>query len=61
MFCPLVTEKIFLRFFNIYGRGGHLGHAIKIPRAIFHREYPWRLHTQIALIGQVVLRRFSKL
>ena len=30
--------------FTIYGRGGHLGHVIKIPRTNFRSPYPWMLH-----------------
>ena len=33
-------------FFTIYGRGGHLGHVIQIPRTNFRSPYPWMLHTK---------------
>ena len=33
-------------FFIIYGRGGHLGHVIKIPRTNFRSPYPSIHHTK---------------
>ena len=37
-------EKIFLKVFYHYGRGGHLGHVTQIPRIQFGSPYPRRLH-----------------
>ena len=34
----------FWRVFNIYGRGGHLGHVTQMPQTNFHSPYPRRLH-----------------
>ena len=39
-----VLEKIFERFFTIYGRGGHLDHVTQMPRTNFRSPYPRRLH-----------------
>ena len=40
-----VLEKKFLKFFlTIYGRGGHLGHVIQMPRKNFCSPYPRGLH-----------------
>ena len=33
-------EEDFFVVFTIYGRGGHLGHVIKIPRINFLSPYP---------------------
>ena len=44
---PVLEKKIFECFFTIYGRGGHLGHVIKIPRTNFRSPYPWMLHIKI--------------
>ena len=33
---------------HVYGRGGHLGHVIKIPRTNFRPPYPWMLHTKFS-------------
>ena len=33
-------EEDFLRFFTIYGRGGHLGHVISIMSIDFHCLVP---------------------
>ena len=33
----------FLRFFAIYGRGGHLGHVTQMPQTNFCFPYPIRL------------------
>ena len=35
-------EEYFLRVFNIYGRGGHLGHVTRIPRTNFRSLNPRR-------------------
>ena len=40
------VEEDFCVVFTIYGRGGHLGHVIKIPRTNFRSPYPWMLHTK---------------
>ena len=37
-------EEYFLRVIPIYGRGGHLGHVTRMPRANFRSPYPRRLH-----------------
>ena len=37
-------EKDFGSVFNIYGRGGHLGHVTQVPQTNFHSPYPRRLH-----------------
>ena len=42
-------EEDFGVVFTIYGRGGHLGHVTKIPRANFRSPYPWRLHIKFHL------------
>ena len=39
-------EEDFLVVFTIYGRGGHLGHVIKIPRTNLRSPYTWMLHTK---------------
>ena len=41
---PPVPEKKFLRLFNIYGRGGHLGHVTSIMSINFHFLVPESLH-----------------
>ena len=43
---PAGSGEDFLVIFTIYGRGGHLGHVIKIPRTNFCSPYPWMLHTK---------------
>ena len=40
---PADSGEDFLVVFTIYGRGGHLGHVIKIPRINFRPPYPWML------------------
>ena len=37
-------EEVFEGFFTIYGRGGHLGHVIQMPRTNFCSPYPRGLH-----------------
>ena len=37
-------EEDFLRVFTIYGRGGHLGHVIRIIYINFRSPSPRRLH-----------------
>ena len=39
-------EEDFSRVFTIYGRGGHLGHVIQMPRTNFPSPYPTMLHIQ---------------
>ena len=44
-------EEDFLVVFTIYGRGGHLGHVIKIPRTNFRSTnfrspYQWIRYTK---------------
>ena len=58
---PLVLEKIFECFFTIYGRGGHLGHVIKILRSNFCSPYPWMLHTIWLSSAKRFQRRYLKL
>ena len=41
---PAGSGEDFLRVFNIYGRGGHLGHVTQMLRTNFHSLYPKRLH-----------------
>ena len=50
------SGEVFIRVFTIYGRGGHLGHVTQMPRTNFRSPYPRRLHLNLALIGQAVLR-----
>ena len=37
-------EKDVLRVFNIYWRGGHLGHVTQTPQTNFRSPIPLRLH-----------------
>ena len=37
-------RRRFLKGFNIYGRGGHLGHVTQMPRTNFCSLYPRRHH-----------------
>ena len=39
-------EEIFYRVFNIYGRGGHLGHVTSIIFINFHFLVPESFHTK---------------
>ena len=39
-------EEDFLRFFTIYGRGGHLGHVTSIMSSDFHSLVPENFHTK---------------
>ena len=41
-----VQEKIFLRVFTIYGRGGHLGHVTSIMSSDFYFLVPESLYTK---------------
>ena len=36
--------RIFLKGFNIYGHGGHLGHVTQMPRTNFCSPYLRRFH-----------------
>ena len=54
---PFGSGEDFWRFFTIYGHGGHLGHVTQTPHTIFHSPNPWRLHMNLAVIGQVVLEK----
>ena len=42
---PIGSGEDFLRFYTIYGRGGHLGHVTQMPRR------------NLVLIGQVVFEK----
>ena len=44
-----VPEKIFERFFTIYGRGGHLGHVTIIMSLDFHFLVPESFHKKFGL------------
>ena len=37
-------EEDFLKFFTIYGHGGHLGHVTWTIYIKFHSPFPTRLH-----------------
>ena len=52
-------EEDFWRVFTIYCRGRHLGHETQMRRTNFRSPYPWRLHTKLALIGQMVSEMFE--
>ena len=39
-------EEDFLRFFTIYGHGGHLGHLTSIMSSDFHFLVPESIHTK---------------
>ena len=41
-------EEDFLRFFTIYGRGGHLGHVTRIMFINFHFLVPESFHTKVS-------------
>ena len=41
---PLVPEKIFEGFFNIYGHGSHLGHVTSIMSSDLHFSIPESFH-----------------
>ena len=43
---PPVPEKIFGKFFTIYGHGGHLGHVTSIMSSDFHFLVPESFHTK---------------
>ena len=43
---PVPEKKIFEGFFNIYGRGGHLGHVTSIRLINFHFLVPESFHTK---------------
>ena len=45
---PPVPEKIFLKGFTIYGRGGQLGHVTSIMSSDFHFLVPESFHTKFA-------------
>ena len=49
-------EEDFRVVFTIYGRGGHLGHVIKIPQTNFRSPYPWMLHTKFGFHRPSVFR-----
>ena len=42
-----VPDKIFLRVFIIYGRGGHLGHVTSIMSSDFHFLVPESVHKKL--------------
>ena len=39
-------ENFWVFFFIINGRGGHLGHVIRISRSNFRSPYPWMLQIE---------------
>ena len=39
-------KEDFLKVFNIYGRGGHLGHVTSIMSSDFHFHVPESFHTK---------------
>ena len=39
-------EEDFLRVFDIYGSGGHLGHVTNISLTKYQCHYPMRLHIE---------------
>ena len=41
---PPVREKKNLKGFDIYGRGGHLGHVTQMPKSNLHSPYTRRLY-----------------
>ena len=41
---PAASGEDFLRVFNIYGHGGHLGHVTQMPRTKYCSPYQRRLH-----------------
>ena len=41
-------EEDFLRVFNIYGRGGHLGHVTRIMLTNFHFLVPESFHAKFS-------------
>ena len=45
--------------FTIYGCGGHLGHVTSPIYINFSFPFPWLLHINLALIGQVVSEIFE--
>ena len=40
----------FLRFFTIYGHGGHLGHVNRMTSTNFRSPYPMRLHIKLGFV-----------
>ena len=49
-----ILEKIFKRFFTIYGHGGHLGHVTSIMSSDFYFLVPESFHKKLVQIGTVV-------
>ena len=49
-----VPEKMILKCFTIYGRGGHLGHVTIIMSSDFHFLVPESFHKKLVQIGTVV-------
>ena len=47
-------EEDFQRVFNIYGHGGHLGHATSIMSSDFHFLVPESFHKKMIQIRKVV-------
>ena len=59
---PLVLEKkIFLRVFNIYGHGGHLGHVTSIMSSDLHFLIPESFHKKFGSDWQSLFLRKSGL
>ena len=51
---PVQEKKIFVGFFIIYGRGGHLGHVTSIMSSDFHFLVPKSFHKKLVQIGTAV-------
>ena len=45
---PVGSGEDFLRVFNIYGCGGHLGHVTSIMSSDFHFLVPESFHTKFS-------------
>ena len=45
---PAGSGEDFLRFFTIYGHGGHLGHVTSITIKKFHSLVPESFHTKFS-------------
>ena len=43
---PVPEKNIFVGFFTIYWRGGHLGHVNRFMSSDFHFLVPERFHTK---------------
>ena len=45
---PAGSREDFLKFFTIYGHGGHLGHVTRIMLTNFHFLVPESFHTKFS-------------